>query len=164
MSSQSGLVLYPGSFDPFTLGHEDIVLRASRMFERVEIAIGVHESKQSLLSVEERRRAIEEVVGHLGNVSVSTFEGLVAAYARSQGAFALLRGLRQADDFAYEARMAHANHKIGDGLETIYLSASATYMYLSSTIVRDVYRWGGDVTAFVPGPVARALREHAPRT
>ncbi len=161
MSGQNGLVLYPGSFDPFTLGHEDIVERASKMFERVEVAVGVHAGKQSLLSAEERRRAIEEVVAHLGNVGVTTFEGLVAAYARSRGAFALLRGLRQAEDFAYEARMAHANKEIGGGLETIYLSASAEHMYLSSTIVRDVYRWGGDVTSFVPEPVARALRAHS---
>ncbi len=163
MSGQNGLVLYPGSFDPFTVGHEDIVERASKMFARVEVAIGVHAGKQSLLSAEERRRAIDEVVVNLQNVTVTTFEGLVADYARSRGAFAILRGLRQAEDFAYEARMAHANKQIG-GLETIYLSASAEHVYVSSTIVRDVYRWGGDISSFVPEPVARALRAHTGRS
>ena len=157
MPKRHHLVIYPGSFDPITLGHLDIVGRAAKLFERVEVAIGVNDTKRALLTPEERLELIRMVTQPMGNVDVATFSGLISEYAVSRGATALIRGLRQSGDFEYEVRMAHANARLAGGLETILLPTAARYAFVSSTIVRDVYRWGGDVTAFVPGPVAEAL-------
>ncbi|MBT8401315.1 MAG: pantetheine-phosphate adenylyltransferase [Rhodothermia bacterium] len=157
MPKSSRLVIFPGSFDPLTLGHLDIVTRAAGFFDQVEIAIGINESKKSLLEPEERKQVIEEVTKRLKNVTVATFSGLVAEYAVSRKAHALVRGLRQAGDFDYEARMAHANLSLAEGLETIFIAASPEYSSISSTIVRDIYRWGGDVSAFVPAQVNDVL-------
>ncbi len=164
MPNSSRLVIFPGSFDPFTLGHLDIVTRAARLFDHVEVAIGINESKKSLLEPEERKRLIESITKGLKNVSAVTFSGLVAEYAASRNAHALVRGLRQAGDFDYEARMAHANLSLAQGLETIFIAASPEHSSISSTIVRDIYRWGGDVSAFVPAEVNHVLNRRRTRS
>ncbi len=164
MPNSSRLVIFPGSFDPFTLGHLDIVTRAARLFDYVEVAIGVNESKAALLEPQERKQLIEKVTEHLENVSVAVFSGLVADHAASREAFALVRGLRQAGDFDYEVRMAHANINLTEGLETIFIAASPEHSSISSTIVRDVYRWGGDLSSFVPAEVSDVLTRRRERT
>lgn len=157
MPTSPRLVIFPGSFDPFTLGHLDVVTRAARLFDRVEVAIGINESKKYLLEPEDRKQLIESVTNELKNVTVATFSGLVAEYAASRKAHALIRGLRQAGDFDYEARMAHANLSLAEGLETVFIAASPEHSSISSTIVRDIYRWGGDISAFVPAEVNQLL-------
>ena len=151
------LAIFPGTFDPFTLGHLDVVERASRLFDTLEVAVGVNEMKSSLLTVEERQDLIRLATSHLENVRVSSFEGLVSEYALSRGAIALVRGLRQSGDFEYETRMAFANSELADGLETVLLATSPRVAFISSTLVRDIYRWHGDIRSFVPGVVADAL-------
>ena len=151
------LAIFPGTFDPFTLGHLDVVERASRLFDRVEVAVGINEAKSSLLSVADREDLIQKSTGHLANVEVASFEGLVSSYAASRGAVALVRGLRQSGDFEYETRMAFANAELADGLETVFLPTSPRVAFISSTLVRDIHAWRGDVRPFVPRVVAEAL-------
>jgi len=152
------LALYPGSFDPFTLGHLDIVERASRLFDRVEITVAENTSKKTLLSLEDRRRLVTECTAHLSNVTVCSFTGLLAEYAVRQGAGALVRGLRQVSDFEYEFRMAFANRRLAPDVETVFLMTSEQYALVSSSIVREIHHWGGDISSFVPPPVLRALK------
>jgi pantetheine-phosphate adenylyltransferase len=153
------LALYPGTFDPFTFGHLDIVERALRTFDAVEVTVAVNASKRALLSTEERCELIRRCTAHLDGVTVASFEGLLVDYARMRGAGALVRGLRQVSDFDYEFRMAFANRKLYPELETVFLMTSEAHALISSTIVRDVYRWGGDLSAFVPPPVLDALQK-----
>ncbi|MDX1741903.1 MAG: pantetheine-phosphate adenylyltransferase [Rhodothermales bacterium] len=155
------LAIFPGTFDPFTLGHLDVVERAARLFDTIEVAIGINESKASLLSVEEREELIRRATAHLDNVEVGAFEGLVSGYALSRGAVALVRGLRQSGDFEYETRMAFANAELAEGLETVLLATSPHVAFISSTLVRDIHRWRGDVTPFVPPVVADALQRRS---
>lgn len=151
------LALYPGSFDPFTFGHLDIVERASRLFERVEVTVAVNESKEPLLEPGVRCELIRACTGHLSNVTVSPFEGLLVDYAASRGARALVRGLRQVSDFDFEFRMAFANRRLRPDLETVFLMTSESHALISSSIVREIYNWRGDISTFVPEPVLRAL-------
>jgi pantetheine-phosphate adenylyltransferase len=152
------LALYPGTFDPITFGHLDIIERALRIFDTVEVTLAVNAGKQALLSTEERYDLIKVCTQHLDGVTVSVFEGLIVDHARQRGAAALVRGLRQVSDFDYEFRMAFANRKLYPELETVFLMTSETHAMISSTIVRDVHRWEGDLTHFVPAPVVEALR------
>ncbi len=152
------LALYPGTFDPFTYGHLDIARRALRIFETVEITIAVNADKESLLALDQRCDLIRKSTAHLSGISVVTFEGLLVDYARTRAACALVRGLRQVSDFESEFQMAFANRKLYPELETVFLMTSEEYALVSSTIVRDVHRWGGDLTPFVPQPVVDALR------
>lgn len=151
------LVLYPGTFDPFTLGHLDVLERARGLFGEVEVTVGVNAGKQTLFSIEERCEMIRASASHLDGVTVASFEGLIAEYARERGAVALIRGLRHLSDFDYEMSMASANKQLNAGLETVMLPPSPAFAHISATIVRDVHRWGGDVRSFVPPPVAAAL-------
>ncbi len=151
------LALYPGSFDPFTVGHLDIVARASRIFDEVEVTVAVNKSKKYLLSVEERCRLIEECVVDFPNVTVAPFEGLLVDHARDRGALALVRGLRQVSDFDFEFRMAFANRRLHEGLETVFLMTSEKHALIAASIVREIHHWGGDISSFVPEPVLRAL-------
>ena len=153
-----GLALFPGSFDPFTNGHLDILQRALRIFAEIEVTVAVNASKVPIFSVEERCALIRESTRHLNGVHVSPFEGLIADYARNKKAVALVRGLRQSRDFEYEHPMALANRHLFSELETVFLLPSAEVAFLSSSIVRDIYKWGGDVAHLVPGPVREALQ------
>ncbi|PSQ89587.1 MAG: pantetheine-phosphate adenylyltransferase [Bacteroidetes bacterium QS_8_64_10] len=157
-SVDTRFALYPGSFDPFTYGHLDILERALRLFERIEVTVAVNTGKEAgLFAPEERCELIRRCTHHMDGVSTTTFEGLLVDHARDQGAGVLLRGLRQVKDFDYEFRMAFANRKLHPDLETVFLMTSEQNAFVSSTIVRDVHRWGGDLSKFVPTPVAEAL-------
>ena len=153
------LALYPGTFDPFTYGHLDILKRALRLFDEIEVTVGINADKNTLLTIEERCNLIRKCTADLEGVTVAAFEGLLVDRARSRGAKALLRGLRQVKDFDYEFRMAFANRKLHPELETVFLMTSEKYAFISSTIVRDVYRWQGNLAKFVPPPVVQALAE-----
>lgn len=153
------LALYPGTFDPFTYGHLDVLERGLRLFDEIEVTVAINSDKKTLLSLEERCALIRRCTSDLDGVTVVPFEGLLVDQARHRGATALLRGLRQVKDFDYEFRMAFANRKMHADLETVFLMTSEEYAFISSTIVRDVYRWDGDLTKFVPPPVVDALRK-----
>jgi len=151
------LALYPGSFDPFTLGHLDIAERASRMFDHLEVTVAINSEKTYLFSVEERCELIKQCVAHLSNVSVASFEGLLVNHATDRGAFALVRGLRQVSDFDFEFRMAFANRKLAGDVETVFLMTSEAHSLISASIVREIHRWGGDISSFVPKVVTDAM-------
>jgi pantetheine-phosphate adenylyltransferase len=152
------VAVFPGTFDPLTLGHLDLIERASSLFEALEVTVAVNDSKSNLLPVAERAELIRGATAHLGNVSVGSFEGLVVDHARMRGAGVLVRGLRQASDFEYEIRMAFANGQMAPDIETVFLMTSADRAFISSTLVREIYRWGGDISPFVPGVVSEFLK------
>lgn len=162
MPAAPRLALLPGTFDPFTNGHLDILERAVRLFDQVEVTVAVNSSKKTLLSIDERCRLVRQCTEHLDRVSVAAFEGLLVDRARERNATALVRGLRQVSDFDYEFRMAFANHKLHPDLETVFLMTSEKHAMISATVVRDVHRWGGDLSAFVPPPVVAALAQKRP--
>lgn len=151
------LALYPGSFDPITLGHLDIIERSSRMFDQVLVAVLRNPSKQPTFSVEERLALIRTACSHLPNVRCDGFEGLTVDYARRQGAGVLLRGLRVLSDFEFELQMAHTNRSLADDLETVFLATRTEYSFLSSSVVKEIARFGGDIAHLVPPHVAAAL-------
>ena len=146
----SKAVICPGSFDPVTLGHLDIIKRAAKMFDHVIVAVLVNSAKSPCFSTEERMRLLKEVTGDIENVEISSFDGLLAEYCKQRGADAIVKGLRAVSDFEYEFQMAITNKKINPELETIFLMANADSMYLSSSMVREVAAMGGDITNFVP--------------
>jgi pantetheine-phosphate adenylyltransferase len=152
-------VLYPGSFDPVTNGHLDVLQRASRLFDEVIVAVAHHNSKQALLSVAQRVHLLKRSAGHLANVRITSFEGLLVNFAREQGAQALIRGLRAVSDFEFEFQMALMNRSLQPELETLFLMPSEEYTYLSSRMVKEVSRLGGDVRRFVPQCVVEALSD-----
>jgi pantetheine-phosphate adenylyltransferase len=146
----------PGSFDPITNGHLDVVERAADRFDRVVIACTRNIGKSPLFSVEERVDLVERVTGHLPNVSVSSFEGLLVDFCREQSIGVIVKGLRAVSDFEYELQMAQMNGRIGD-VETLFMTTSPVYSFLSSSLVKEVARFGGDITDFVPAVVAEEL-------
>ena len=158
------LALYPGTFDPFTNGHLDILERARRIFDEIEVTVAVNANKRTLFSIEERCALIEQCTQGMAGVTVAAFEGLLVDRARARGATALVRGLRQVSDFDYEFRMAFANRKLYPAVETVFFMTSEAHAMISSSIVRDVHKWGGDLTPFVPAPVVEALHAKKPRT
>lgn len=151
------LALYPGTFDPFTFGHLDILERALGLFDRIEATVAVNVDKSSLFSIDERCELIRKCVSDLDRIDVVAHEGLIADRAKQTGAVALIRGLRQVSDFDYEMRMALANKELHGALETVFLPASGRHAFISATIVRDIHRWNGNVSPFVPAPVVEAL-------
>jgi pantetheine-phosphate adenylyltransferase len=151
--------LYPGTFDPFTYGHRDVLKRALRLFDRVEVTVGVNVEKNTLFSTEERTDLIRQCTQHIDGVRVATHEGLIVDRAEAVGAAALVRGLRQVSDFDAEFRMAFANRKLAPELETVFFMTSEEYALISSSMVRDAHRWDGDVSKFVPPPVVEALEQ-----
>jgi len=153
------VALYPGTFDPVTLGHLDIARRGAALFERVVIAVGARVDKRTILPPARRVALWREVVSDLPNVEVEPFEGLVVDFARAKGAAVLLRGLRNPSDYEYENQMALTNRRLAPGIETVLLVAHPDHAFLSSTLIREILHAGGSVDAFVPDPVVRALHD-----
>ena len=162
------VAIYPGSFDPVTLGHEDIVRRGARLFDELTVAVGINPEKSPLFSPEERVALLKEVFADLPNVTVSCFSGLTVDYAASIGATAMLRGLRTVSDMEAEFTMALANHALNAGIETVFLMASERYSHISSTLIRQVAQMGGEagrqhLAHFLPGPVIEPLMASSAR-
>ena len=151
------VAIYPGSFDPITNGHLDMIERGSRLFDRLVVAVLQNESKQALFSVEERMEMLCEVVAPFGNVEVDRFDGLLVKYAVGRGARVILRGIRAISDYEYELQMALMNRRLEATLETVFLMAGEANSFVSSRIVKEVVRLGGDITGFVPSSVANRL-------
>ena len=157
------LALYPGTFDPVTLGHLDVLRRALRLFDRVEVTVATNIAKRTLFSDAERADLIRASIANWpaseqGRVDITAFEGLIVDHARQRGAVALVRGLRQVSDFDYEMRMALANRRLEDEIVTVFLTPDEANAFTSASLVREIHRFGGDVTSFVPAPVQAALR------
>jgi pantetheine-phosphate adenylyltransferase len=151
--------IYPGSFDPFTNGHLDVLQRATKLFDRVIVGIARNESKDSLFSLEERLALMRPAIASMKNVRAEIFEGLLVEYAARQKARAIVRGLRAVSDFEYEFQMALMNRKLDEKIETIFMMPKDTYTFISSRIVKEIARLGGDITPFVPPHVATALKK-----
>jgi pantetheine-phosphate adenylyltransferase len=161
MAPDPRIAVCPGSYDPITYGHVDVISRASVIFDRVIVAVvnaSVRKSS-SLFSAEERIAFIADATSHLGNVSVEPFANLVVEFARSRGAKAIVKGLRAISDFEYELEMNQLNRQLASDIESVYLMASPQYSFLSSSGVKEIATFGGDVSDLVPEPVARRLKE-----
>jgi pantetheine-phosphate adenylyltransferase len=148
------IAIYPGSFDPITFGHLDIIERGSRLFDRVIVAVLRNPHKTPLFTVEHRMAQIRQAASHLSKVEVDSFEGLTVTYAHMQQAMVLLRGLRAVSDFEMELQMAHTNKTLSADIETVFLATSNEYSFLSSSVVKEVARFGGSIDHLVPPHVA----------
>lgn len=155
-------VIYPGTFDPITNGHVDLVERAARLFDRVVVAIAHSEKKTPLFTLEQRVLLSQTSLAHLDNVEVVGFNNLLIDFAKSQGASCVLRGLRAVADFEYEFQLANMNRAMWPSFESIFLTPSEHLSYISSSLVREIAALNGDVSPFVPEPVNRAIRERYP--
>lgn len=154
------IAVCPGSFDPVTIGHLDIITRASKIFDRVIVLVSKNMMKQrETFSTEERKNLILRVTPHLSNVTVDVFDGLLADYVRHVGAIAIVKGLRAVSDFEYEFQMALTNRELYDGAETVFLTTTAENMYLSSSIVKQIAAFGGDVSHFVPPEILDSVMQ-----
>lgn len=153
------IAIYPGSFDPVTFGHLDIIKRGCQLFDLVVVAVARNPSKHPLFSVHQRVRQIQEATRHLSNVEVDSFDSLTVTYARVRQAQVLLRGLRAVSDFEMELQMAHTNKTLSDDIETVFLATSTEYSYLSSSLVKEIAKFGGPVDHLVPQPVALDIRQ-----
>jgi len=149
--------IYPGSFDPITNGHLDVIERARKLFDEVVVAVAHNDEKQPLFSLQDRLDLLSQTAGKIDNVRIAEFEGLLVDFARKQEAGVVIRGLRAISDFEFEFQMALMNRKLDSAVETIFLMPKEEYTYLSSRIVKEIARLGGDVTGFVPACVAKAL-------
>ena len=150
-------VIYPGSFDPLTNGHLDVIQRAARLFDNVIVAVARKGEKQALFDPAERKTMIEHSTANLSNVSVDIFEGLLVEYVEQQSGHAVIRGLRALSDFEYEFQMALMNRSLNDKVETLFMMPRASYSFLSSHLVKEIATLGGDVSAFVTPEVKEAL-------
>ncbi|MBS0014950.1 MAG: pantetheine-phosphate adenylyltransferase [Arthrospira sp. SH-MAG29] len=148
------IAIYPGSFDPVTFGHIDIIERGSHLFEWVIVAVLRNPSKTPLFTVEQRLIQIRQSISHLSNIEVASFEGLTVDYAKQRKAQVLLRGLRVLSDFEMELQMAHTNKTLSDTIETVFLATSNEYSFLSSSVVKEIAKFGGSVDHLVPNHVA----------
>jgi pantetheine-phosphate adenylyltransferase len=149
--------IYPGSFDPVTNGHLDVIERARKLFDEVIVAVAHNDEKQALFSLEDRLELLNSSIGKTANVRIAQFDGLLVEFAAAQNASAVVRGLRAVSDFEFEFQMALMNRKLNSAVETIFLMPKEEYTYLSSRIIKEIARLGGDVSSFVPAVVARAL-------
>jgi pantetheine-phosphate adenylyltransferase len=149
--------IYPGSFDPITNGHLDLVHRATKLFDRVIVAVAINESKKPLFTLKERITLVKRSLADSPKVEVDSFDGLLVNYVEKQGGQAIIRGLRAVSDFEFEFQLALMNRKLNGEVETIFMMPKDTYTFLSSRIVKEIARLGGDVSSFVPKPVQRAL-------
>ncbi|MGA3079912.1 MAG: pantetheine-phosphate adenylyltransferase [Terracidiphilus sp.] len=154
----SARALYPGTFDPPTNGHIDLIQRGSKLFEHLTVAILNNPVKNPLFTVEERVEMLRESTASLGNVSVATFDGLMVEFARQQGAKAVLRGIRAISDYEYEFQMALMNRRLAPEIETVFLQPAGRYSFVSSRMLKEVFSFGGDVSGLVPPNVLKRLR------
>lgn len=152
--------VYPGTFNPITNGHIDLVERASRLFDNVIVAIGVNKQKTTSLSTDKRVALARKVLAHVDNVEVVAFETLLIEFVRQRGASVILRGLRTVADFEYEFQLVGMNRALDPGIETIFMAPDEHLSYISSTLVREIASYGGDISRFVHPLVADAMREH----
>ena len=152
-------VLYPGSFDPFTNGHRDLVARAGLLFDQVIVAVAVNSEKSPMFTLEERKELIEKSCADLPHVKVVAFRGLVVDAIEKYNAQAVLRGLRAFSDFEYELQMAQTNRVLAPDVDTVFLTTSLEYAYLSSTIMKEVANFGGDLSKFAPSEITEAVEE-----
>jgi len=157
------IAIYPGSFDPLTNGHLDLIERGSKIFDQLIVAILRHPEKAALFTLDERREMLESMTERFKNVSVDTFDGLLVDYARSKGAGALLRGIRAISDYEYELQMALMNRKLDRRLETVFMMPAEKYSYLSSRLVKEIFRHGGSVRGLVPKRVEERLHSKVGR-
>jgi len=150
--------IYPGSFDPLTNGHLDVIERAVKLFDRVVVAVATNESKQPMFTLEERLDLVRRSTRHLPNVEADSFDGLLVEYAERRSAQAVVRGLRAVSDFEFEFQLALMNRKLNERIETIFMMPKDTYTFLSSRIIKEIGRLGGDISSFVPTHVQAALK------
>ena len=151
--------LYPGTFDPVTLGHVDLVIRGRRLFDRIIVAVADSRTKGPMFGLEERVALFREALVGVDGTEVVEFDMLTVHFARERGACAIIRGLRAVSDFDYEFQLAWMNRKLDSGLETVFLCPNENYSYVNSSLVKEIARLGGDYTEFVPPGVAKVLRE-----
>ena len=151
--------IYPGSFDPLTNGHLDVIQRAAKLFDRVVVAVADNDSKHPLFTLAERLALVKTAVKHLPHVEADSFDGLLIEYVERRKAQAIVRGLRAVSDFEFEFQLALMNRKLDERIETIFMMPKDTYTFLSSRIVKEIARLGGDVSAFVPAHVGAALKK-----
>jgi pantetheine-phosphate adenylyltransferase len=155
--SMRGVAVYPGTFDPVTLGHLDVIARASRIFDRLIVAVAKTPKKNLWFNLQERMAMVAEASSFLKGIEVDAFDGLLVNYARNRGIHVLVRGLRAFSDFEYEFQMALTNRKLAHSVETVFLMTSETHSYISSSVVREVAELGGDSSGFVPKCVYEAI-------
>lgn len=155
------IAMYPGSFDPVTKGHLDIIKRSSRMFDKLIVAVLINSAKKPLFTTDERVELLRECCKDLHNVEIRSFEGLTVNFAKANHATVMVRGLRAVTDFENEIQLAQTNHALMPGIETVFLATSIRWSYLSSTVVKEAAHYGSDVSKFVTPNVEKALREKA---
>ena len=156
---KNSIAICPGSFDPVTFGHLDIICRASNMFDKVLVVVASNKSKTNCFTPQERVEMIKKCIPELTNVEVDSFDGLLADYAAQKGATAIIKGLRAMSDFEYEFQMALTNKKLNPEVETLFLTTAAQNMYLSSSMVKQIASMGGDISAFVPDVIKADILE-----
>ncbi len=151
------VAIYPGTFNPITNGHTDLVERAARLFDKIIVAVGINRQKSETMAVQERVALIETVLGHIDNVEVAAFDTLLTEFVRSRGANIILRGLRTVADFEYEFQLVGMNRVLEPDIETVFLAPAEHLSYISSTLVREIASYGGDISKFVHPAVAEAM-------
>jgi len=151
--------IYPGSFDPMTFGHIDIVQRGLKLFDRVVLAVAINPNKTHMFSLEERLEMAKQSLGHLPGIEFDVFDELLVHYCKRKGVNVLLRGLRAVSDFEYEFQLSSMNRKLSSDIETVFMMTSEEHFYLSSNLVREIASYGGDVSELVPEPVLKALEK-----
>ena len=163
MKKKIKIVVYPGAFDPVTYGHIDIIKRASKIFDKVIVAVAHNQEKAALFSVEERVSMLKDSIKGMKNVAIDDFEGLVVDYVKDVGANVIIRGLRMISDFEYEFQMALTNRKLADKIETIFMMPHESYSYISSKLIKEAASLGADVSNFIPKKVRNLLMERLKR-
>lgn len=152
------IAIYPGSFDPLTNGHLDLIRRAAGLFDQLIVAVLRNEGKRPLFSADERMEMLREVSAGLGNIDVDSFDGLLVDYATHRGAKVIVRGIRAISDYEFELQMTHMNRRLQPAIDTVFLMANEAYSFISSRLVKEVFRLGGDISGLVPRSVEDRLR------